>query len=199
MNHLAALAFAMFCLICAGISSAQSTAKSGTSPSPLPAIFKALNGQWTLSVKFEAASGLPPGTEGQGKESWRTAVGGKTLLSEESWKAGPADMSLLGILWWDGKESKLHAMDCNNQGTSVCDPKDAAQTVVVNWSGTELSIEEPEKGPDGKLVTSRVTFKDIGVDSFTEVDAIETSPGKFETMMTIRARRASKARSEFPE
>jgi hypothetical protein len=45
------------------------------------------------AVKFEPASGLPPGTEGKGEETWRAAVGGKTLLSEGPWKAGPADMA----------------------------------------------------------------------------------------------------------
>jgi hypothetical protein len=158
--------------------------------SPLPAMIRAFSGHWKLTVKFEPASGLPPGTEGQGEEIWRAAVGSKTLLSEESWKAGPVDMSLLGILWWDSKQSQLHAMDCNNQGKSICDPKDAAESVIVKWNGTELNIEEPERGPDGKLVTSRVTFKNIKADSFTEIDSLETSPGKFETVMTILATRA---------
>jgi hypothetical protein len=160
--------------------------------SPLPAMIKAFSGHWKLAVKFEPASGLPPGTEGTGEETWRAAVGSRTLLSEEAWKAGPVDMSLLGILWWDSKQSKLHAMDCNNQGKSTCDPKDAAELVVVKWSGTELTIEEPEKGPDGKLVTSRVTFTNIKAGSFMEVDSLEVSPGKFETMMTILASRADK-------
>jgi hypothetical protein len=80
-------------------------------------------------------------------------------------------------------------MDCNNQGKSICDPKDAAEAVVVNWDGKELTIEEPERGPDGKLVTSRVTFKDITSNSFTETDSVALTPGKFETMMTIRATR----------
>jgi hypothetical protein len=58
--------------------------------SPLPAIIKAFSGHWKVTVKFESASGLPPGTEGTGQETWRAAVGAKTLLSEESWKAGPS-------------------------------------------------------------------------------------------------------------
>jgi hypothetical protein len=171
------------------VSYAQATE---TTSSPLPTIIKAFSGHWKLAVKFEPASGLPAGTEGKGEETWRAAVGSRTLLSEESWKAGPVDMSLLGILWWDGKQNKLHAMDCNNQGKSVCEPKDAAESVVVKWNGLELTIEEPEKGPDGKFVTSRVTFKNIKADSFTEVDSLEISAGKFETMMTILASREDK-------
>jgi len=162
---------------------------SAAAVSPLPAIIKAFSGHWKITVKFESASGLPPGTEGAGQEIWRAAVGAKTLLSEESWKAGPIDMSLLGILWWDARQNKLYAMDCNNQGKSVCEPKDAAESIVVKWDGTTLIIEEPERGPDGKLVTSRVTFTNIKSDSFTEIDSLETSPGKFETMMTIQALR----------
>lgn len=172
--------------------SAQPPATAPTMTSPLPALIQAFSGHWTLQVKFEAASGLPPGTEGKGEETWRAAVGGRTLLTEESWKAGPADMSLLAIFWWDARQSKLHAMDCNNQGKSTCDPKDAADGVVVSWNGSELTIDEPERGPGGKLLTSRVTFKDITSTSFTEVDSLASAPGKFETMMTIHATRAAK-------
>ena len=182
------LTLAVFC----GAQAPSNGAPTPTPTSPLPALVKSFSGHWALSVKFEPASGLPPGTEGKGEETWRAAVGGKTLLSEESWQAGPMDMSLLGVIWWDANQNKLHAMDCNNQGKSTCDPKDAAEAVVVNWSGGELTIEEPERGPEGKLVTSRVTFKDIKPDSFSEIDSIALTPGKFETMMTIRAVRAPK-------
>jgi hypothetical protein len=183
------LILGVFALIASLCASSQSVAQSAVPSSPLPTIIKAFSGHWKLTVKFEPASGFPPGTEGTGEETWRSAVAGKTLLSEESWKAGPLELSLLGVLWWDGKENRLHAMDCNNQGKSVCDPKDAAESVVVKWDGTELTLDEPERAPDGKLVTSRVTFKDIKAHSFTEVGSIETSPGKFQTMSTILATR----------
>ena len=184
-----ALTLVALCLSGAGMVLAQSP-DSKTESSSIPVILNALQGQWTLSVRFEPASGFPAGTEGKGLETWRAAVDGKVLLSEESWKAGPFDTSILGILWWDSRENKLHAMDCNNQGKSACDPKDAVESVVVNWTGTELTIDEPERGPGGKLVTSRVTFKDFKADSFTETDSLEVSPGKFETMMVIHAVRS---------
>jgi hypothetical protein len=184
--------FALLFVGFGGSSDAQSTPPAAATKSPLPVLMQAFSGHWTLSVKFEPASGMPPGTEGTGEESWRSTVGGKVLLSEESWKAGPIDGSLLGIFWWDANDSKLHAMDCNNQGKSICDPKDAANAVVVNWNGAELTIDEPERGPDGKLVTSRVAFKDIKPDSFSEIGSIEVTPGKFNTMMTIHAVRSTR-------
>ncbi len=148
-RSLARAALPLLCLAHASFSGAQSTPPAPATVSPLPALIQSFGGHWTLSVKFEPASGMPPGTEGKGEETWRPAVGGKTLLSEESWKAGPADMSLLGIIWWDAKENRLHAMDCNNQGKRICEPKEAAEAVVINWDGAELTIEEPERGPDG--------------------------------------------------
>lgn len=62
----------------------------------------------------------------------------------------------------------------------------------MQWTGTELIIEEPEKGHDGKLFTSRVAFTDIEPNSFSEVNSVGATPGKFETMMTIHAVRAAK-------
>ena len=182
---------AAFALIASLRASDQCFAQAAASSSPLPTMIKAFSGHWKLTVKFESASGFPAGTAGTGEELWRSAVSGKTLLSEESWKAGPIDLSLLGVLWWDGKDNQLHAMECNNQGKRACNPKDAAESVVVKWNGTELNIDEPEKGPDGKLVTSRVTFKDIKADSFTELSLIETSPGTFQVMSIILATRTS--------
>jgi hypothetical protein len=189
INMIPRLILGVFALMAGLCAFSPSLAQSAAPSSPLPTIIRAFSGHWKVTVKFEPASGFPAGTEGTGEETWRAAVAGKTLLSEESWKAGPLELSLLGILWWDGKENQLHAMDCNNQGKSICDPKDAAESVVVKWNGAELTVDEPERGPDGKLVTSRVTFKDIKADSFTEVGSLETSPGKFQTMSTILATR----------
>jgi hypothetical protein len=59
-------------------------------------------------------------------------------------------------------------------------------------NGTELTVEEPERAPDGKLVTSRITFKDIKANSFTEVGSIETSPGKFQIMSTCPSARIAR-------
>jgi hypothetical protein len=191
MGKLTILTLPLLWLAQAAYSAGPPTAPQAES-SPLPELIHAFSGHWALNVKFETASGLPQGTEGKGEETWRGAVTGKTLLSEEAWKAGPVDMSLLGIIWWNAKDNQLHAMDCNNQGKSICDPKDAADGVVVKWNAAELTIEEPEQGADGKLVTSRVTFKDIKPDSFTEIDSLAITPGKFETMMTVHAVRISK-------
>jgi len=192
MKKVLPLCVVFYCLACVHAASHASERPSKSPASPLPDILKSLGGHWTLNVRFEAASGLPPGTAGTGVENWATAAGGKALISEESWKAGPVDLSLLGVIWWNYRENKLHAMDCNNQGKNICEPKDAADAVVVQWTGTELIIEEPENGPDGKWVTSRVTFTDIKPDSFSEVNSVAASPGKFTTMMTIHAVRAAK-------
>lgn len=122
MKNITVLTLIALYLSGVGVAWAQSDPDSKAAASPVQAILHALQGQWTLSVKFERASGLPPDTEGKGQEYWRTAVGDKVLLCEESWKAGSLDMSILGILWWDSKESKLHALDCNNQARACATP-----------------------------------------------------------------------------
>jgi hypothetical protein len=82
-------------------------------------------------------------------------------------------------------------MDCNNEGPKGCDPKSAMDAVVVRWSGTELTVDEPESGPTGKPTTSRISWSDIKPDSFTEVGSLEVTPGKFATVMVIHAVRAA--------
>ena len=72
--------------VCA-ISLARLNAQSSpSSPSPsaeLVALTRALEGKWSLSVKFESNSSTANGLASTGEETWRAGPGGFTLLEEE--------------------------------------------------------------------------------------------------------------------
>jgi len=80
-------------------------------------------------------------------------------------------------------------MDCSNQMSHTCDLKGAADN-VVQWTGSELTIDEKELS-EGKVMTSRVAWSDITSNSFTETGYLAPPGGPFQKVMTIHATRAA--------
>lgn len=151
----------------------------------LQSLAKLFAGTWTLRVTFEPTPEIPKGLHGTGEETWRAVAGGLTLTDEESITAGPIKMALLGLFWTDHVTGQLRALDCNNQNPHTCDLEDARGALTVHWDGHELVVEEPEAGPDGKPMTSRVVWSDITTSSFTETGYLGPPGGPFKKGMTL--------------
>ena len=166
---------------------AQSVPQVGTAD--LASLTKLMEGSWNLKVNFEPSSEAPKGMQGVGEENWRSASQGLTLTDEESFSAGQIKMTLLGLFWTDHVTKKLQALDCNNQNPHTCGIKDALDGVAVQWNGKELIVEEPEPGPDGKMMISRIVWSDIKPSSFTETGYWGPPGGPFKKGMTLLATR----------
>lgn len=76
---------------------------------------KALQGEWSLNVKFEPSFSAPNGLANTGKESWRPGPGGFTLLEEEHLRMPEGDGFLLEIVWWNTATKSFHGMECQNR------------------------------------------------------------------------------------
>src|SRR4051812_41359050 len=98
-------------------------------------------------------------------------------------------MAIVGLFWMDHVTGKLQALDCDNQSPHTCGIKDALDGVTVQWDGRELIVEEPEPGPGGKMMTSRIVWSDITPSSFTESAYFGQPGGPFKKGMTILATR----------
>ena len=159
------------------------------SSTDLQSLARLLDGTWKLTVRFEPTPQIPQGLQGTGEETWRPGPGGLTLTDEESFAAGAIKMTLVGLFWMDRATGQLHALDCNNQNAHTCDLEDAGGAVVVHWNGRELVVEEPESGPDGKPLISRVVWSDIMASSFTETGYLGPPGGPFRKAMTLLATR----------
>ena len=79
----------------------QSLTKAPEPSVDLQSLTKALSGEWSLSVKFEADASMPNGVVNTGEETWRAGPGGYTLLEEEHLRLPQGDAFLLGIIWWN--------------------------------------------------------------------------------------------------
>ena len=179
--------FAVITLAFFATAHAQTKQEGGSAD--LSSLAKVMTGAWDLKVNLEPSPEAPKGTQGVGEETWRSGPNGLTLTDEESFSAGPMKLTLVGLFWVDHVTGKLQALDCNNQNPHTCGLKDALDGMTVKWDGQELIVEEPEPGPDGKLMISRIVWSDIKPSSFTETGYFGPPNGPFKKGMTVLATR----------
>jgi hypothetical protein len=175
------------------LSAAQSAGPAGDLRSPQPttsmqSLIKALSGRWSLKLKFEPSKGAPGGAEGSGEETWHAGPAGLTFTDEEVFHAGPDSVIVVGLFWQDLKTGAFHAMDCYKGNPHICDLEGAAD-VVVRWTGSDLTVDEKERSPQGTMMTSRVEWSEITATSFTETGYLAPPGGPFRKTMTVHATR----------
>ena len=123
---------------------AQSLTSAPKPSADIAGLTKALQGAWSLSVKFEPSASAPNGVANTGEETWRPGPGGFTLLEEEHLRMPEADVFLLGILWWNTETKSFHGMECQNLLPYTCDVKGAQNDITMNWDGKQFVIDEVE-------------------------------------------------------
>jgi hypothetical protein len=179
------------CLSHAQLTSPANDVRASQATADMQTLIRAFSGHWSLKLKVEPSRETPAGLEGVGEETWHAGPEGLTFTDEEVLTAGPHTILIVGILWRDLRTKDLHAMDCSNQNPHTCDLKGAVDGVVVHWTGIELTIDEKELSPQGKMMTSRAVWSDITANSFTETGYLGSPGGPFQKIMTMHATRAA--------
>ena len=155
-----------------GIPIACANAQSLTSvPQPsseIVGLTKALEGEWSLNVRFEPNSAKPNGLVNTGEETWRPGPGGFTLLEEEHLRMPESDLSLLGIVWWNTANKSFRGMECQNLLPYTCDVKGAQNDITMNWDGKQFVIDEMETSTAAKKSIWHEVWSDITPTSFVQ-------------------------------
>ena len=172
----------------AQVASAAAHARAPQAVDPMQGLIKALSGHWSLRVHFEPSKADEAGLEGTGEETWHPSPEGLTLTDEEVFHAGPNSVVVVGIFWRDIKTNAFHAMDCYKGNPHTCDLEGAVD-VVVHWTGSDLTVDEKERSPQGTMMTSRIEWSDITATSFTETGYLAPAGGPFQKTMTVHATR----------
>ncbi len=194
ISRSALISFALL-IVCA-ISITRANAQSLTSaPHPsaeIAGLTKALQGNWTLSVKFEPSASAPNGLANTGEETWRPGPGGFTLLEDEHVRMPEADAFLLGIVWWNTATNSFHGMECQNLLPYTCDVKGAQNDISMNWDGKEFVIDEIETSKSGKKSVWHEVWSDMTPTSFTQTGEYGDPGGPRKRLFTIHATRVTR-------
>ena len=187
-------------LIVYGTSIVTARAQSLTSvpkpPAEIVGLTKALEGEWSLSVNFEASASEPNGLTNTGEETWRLGPGGFTLLEEEHLRTPEGDLSLLGIVWWNTETISFHGMECQNLLPYTCDVKGAQNDITMNWDGKQFVIDEMETSNSRKKSVWHEVWSDLTPSSFVQTGEYGDPGGPRKRLFTIHATRVTEVRSE---
>jgi hypothetical protein len=178
------------CAISFATVNAQSPTSSPSASGELVGLTKALEGKWSLSVKFEPNSSAANGLVSTGEESWRAGPGGFTLLEEEHLRMPQGDLFLLGIIWWNATTKDFHGMECQDRLPYTCDLKGALNDITMSWDGKRFAIEEQETHNGKKSVWHEV-WSDITPTSFIQTGESEEPGGARKRLFTIHATRVT--------
>ena len=168
---------------------AQSLTSAPQPSSEIKALANALQGEWSLSVKFEPSASAPNGLANSGEETWRTGPGGFTLLEEEHLRMPEGDLSLLGIVWWNTANKSFRGMECQNLLPYTCDVKGAQNDITMNWDGRQFVIDEVETSTSGKKSIWHEVWSDITPKSFVQTGEYGDPGGARKRLFTIHATR----------
>lgn len=184
-----------FVLAVCTMSFVTADAQSLTSaPHPSPEIIgvtKALQGEWSLNVKFEPSPSVPNGLTNTGEETWRPGPGGFTLLEEEHLPTPQGDLFLLGIIWWNSATKNFQGMECQNMLPYTCDVKGAQNDITMSWDGKQFVIDEIETSKSGKKSVWHEVWSDITPNSFTQTGEYGNPGGPRKRLFTIHATRVT--------
>jgi hypothetical protein len=183
-----------------GLSITSAKAQSPTSaPHPsseIKSLTEALEGQWSLSVKFEPNASAPTGLANTGEETWRAGPGGFTLLEEEHLRMPDGDLFLLGTIWWNTANEHFHGMECQNLLPYTCDVKGALNDITMNWDGKQFVIDEVETSTSGKKSIWHEVWSDITATSFVQTGDYGAPGGPRKRLFTIHATRVTTPQSK---
>jgi hypothetical protein len=173
----------------------QSSPKAPEPPVDLPSLTKALSGEWSLSVRFEADAAMPNGVVNAGEETWRAGPGGYTLMEEEHLRLPQGDAFLLGIIWWNKATKTFQGMECQNLLPYTCDVKGAQSDITMNWDGQQYVIDEIETSKSGQKSSWHEVWSDITPTSFTQTGEYGPPGGERKRLFTIHATKVAAARN----
>ena len=165
----------------------------------LQSLTKALSGEWSLSVKFEADASMPNGVVNTGEETWRAGPGGYTLLEEEHLRMPQGDAFLLGIIWWNKTTKTFQGMECQNLLLYTCDVKGAQNDITMSWDGIRYVIDEIETSKSGQKSLWHEVWSDITPTSFTQTGEYGPPGGERKRLFTIHATKVAAARNNSVE
>ncbi len=164
----------------------QQQTQGGMPPMPkasadMQKMIKAFAGKWNVTVKTEAAMGMPA-SESKGEASFSRGPGGLSVIETFSSEGGMGKFRGHGIVYWDEKAKNFTGLWCDSMTPGGC-----SNGGTSRWEGDKIvgTMEMPDE--KGAMAKYKMTYSDIKPDSFTFT--MDAPDGK--TMMTINYTRAA--------
>jgi hypothetical protein len=171
MKHLRV--FAIWLLVLAGVAAVDKNSQGQAAAVQVPAapkgtpqmekLLRSFEGSWSIEEKFAPDAGSPKGAMGEGQIVWRAGPGRFTTIEDYRSKRGSAEVTGLGVFWWDEAAQGYRTIWCESTNPGGC----IRFENVARWEGSQLVLVEDYE-VNGKKVVFKEIFGDIGPGRFTQ-------------------------------
>jgi hypothetical protein len=171
MKHLRVVAVGLVAM--AGMGAANQAgqgqvAAAQVSPEPkgspqMEKLLRGFEGTWSIKEKFAPDASSPNGATGAGQIVWRAGPGRISTIEEYRSKRGGAEVTGLGVFWWDEAAQGYRTIWCESTNPGGC----ISFKNVARWEGPQLVLVEDYEA-NGKKVIFKEVFGDIAPGGFTQ-------------------------------
>jgi len=126
-------------------------------------LLRAFEGAWTIKEKFAPDASSPKGATAEGQIAWRAGPGKFSLIEEYRSKRESAEVTGLGVFWWDEAAQGYRTIWCESTNPGGC----ISFKNVAHWEGPQLTLVEDYE-VNGKKVIFKEVFGDIAPNAFTQ-------------------------------
>jgi hypothetical protein len=123
----------------------------------------AFEGTWSIKEKFAPDAGSPNGATGEGQIVWRAGAGRFSVIEEYRSNRGSAEVTGLGVFWWDEAAQGYRTIWCESTNPGGC----ISFKNVARWEGPQLELVEDYE-VNGKKVVFKEVFGNIAPGGFTQ-------------------------------
>ncbi|MFZ0771769.1 MAG: hypothetical protein WCA49_09565 [Candidatus Sulfotelmatobacter sp.] len=171
MKHLRVVPICLLAM--AGVGAAASAGRGQAAAVQVPAapkgsqqiekLLRAFEGTWSIKEKFAPDAASPIGATGGGQIVWRAGPGRFSVIEEYRSKRESAEVTGLGVFWWDEAAQGYRTIWCESTNPGGC----ISFKNVARWEGPQLVLVEDYE-VNGKKVIFKEVFGDIAPGGFTQ-------------------------------
>jgi hypothetical protein len=169
----------------------SSAAKAAPISTPAPQMEKlidALAGEWSTVETYEASDTMPKGGTGHSRDSYRAGPARLSLIEEYHGDGDAGKAWGAGVIWWDSAVQGSHFVWCD---TYALDRGCRVSSEVGRWDGEDF-VQTDMREVSGKRVFQKEVWSDLTSNSFTQTLYVGETPSRLKRFMTIKAKRVVK-------
>jgi hypothetical protein len=155
-------------------------------PPEMEKLIVALSGEWATEDTYEGGDQPPEGRRKRSRESYRAGPARLSLIEEYHGANALGKSWATGIFWWDNEAKSVHVLWCDSEAVDMgC----RVLSGIGKWEGDDFVLTD-HHDDSGKRVFTREVWSDLKRDSFTQTIYQGASANNLKKVLTIKATRS---------
>jgi hypothetical protein len=155
---------------------------------PVERLINALSGEWSAQETYDPSDLLPTGGKGHSRETYRAGPARMSLLQEYHGDGAAGKSWGTGIIWWEAQNHGFRFVWCDSY---TLDRGCRNSSQLGNWEGDDFVLTNVYE-VSGKKMIEREVWSSFRPDSFVQTLYVGVAPGKLKRFITIEAQRLTK-------